>query len=1238
MIKKSLALTKLAAGCLALILTATASDAAVVSMNASDGSGTTSFNTSLHWNNSQAPSAANDYDTAGFFLRSPGDAVTSYTFAGASLTFGPQNIVGGNNGSFLEKFSSGAGSVRTLTINNLTNRDQAMIRSGGTAGALIHIQGNGYTMLGKSCIQADQCIWVIDSPLFGGDSVIVTNSANNANDHVSFTANNSGFTGSWYLTGGGTTAWSAELDSLNSLPGNPSTFNPGQITFLVTGQLRDTVGCSLTNSNAGITLAAAGTINTTAITLIGEPITDVTNGVSSVSRLTSSGTGTLILSNANNNYSGGTTVSAGTLQLGLPNAIPGNLIPGDLTLNGILDMNGNSQTINGLNGTTGAIDTLAGGTPTLIIGANGSSGNYSGTIGNTVGTLRVLKFGSGTQILSGLCTYSGSTIVAGGTLSMVAGSVAPAVPADFVVTNGAALTVDATAGTPMPMGTLVLGPNGGLNVNINPAVSAINVGSLTLRDNATNNFNFGTLPSGNPTAPLINVSGAISAPGTNEVISIGALGLKTGTVTLIKYTGATLPNLANFQLVTPLGVVATLVNNTANHSIDLNITVVPDNVSWNGVGGTNWDTTTINWQVIGGGNVVAFRQGDGVTFDDTLTNDFVNPQPTNINLTVPLFAYPIPGLVVNSTLPYTFAGPGGLAGTTSLIKSNSGSLTLLTSNSFTGGVSLNDSGTVIITNDSAFGASSGAISLNGATLQINGPLTNSRAISVPTASTIGVATNVTASLGGVISGAAANLNKIDNGTLRLTAKETITGDLFIHAGTVLMDTGSSITNGSYHDVGQNGNDVATLTLAGNASFGTTSDFNLGDLDNSAGTLNISGTAALVANQIFIGSANAAGSTASGVVNQSGGTVTEVSSAIGAFAIGGRTSSSAVGVYNISGGTLNANSGIRVGGFGVGTLNQSGGTINALGGMNIARQPNSIGTNNLNGGTLISSNITTSTGVNAYFNFNGGTLQATANPQSAWFTGNIVASILGGGAFIDSGASSVTISTPLLAGSPGGGLTKKGSGTLTLTGTNTFTGPITNNAGTLFLNSPSTYTGGAAVNGGVLQLTTANTFTGNTVISNGAVLSVSQLGSGTLSISNLTFNGGATNLGATIALTPTTANNPAVPMVNCGTLTLNGTNTISLAAVKVGTLAVIKYVGPFAGSGNITNLSLPQGATGSISNDVPDSILYAVITSTGPGLVWTGTNTTALNTWNIGVTANWLVNGTPTTYPSDHHAG
>lgn len=1228
MMKTIPGISKIAAGCLALLVGAGASNAAVVSLNANDGVGTSSFNTANHWGNGQAPSAANDYNTAGFFMRSPGDGVTNYTFAGNSLTLGTLNLSGGVNGSFLEKFSGGAGTVRWLTINNITNLSNSMIRSGGTAGALIHIQANQYTIAGTSTFQADQCIWIIDAPLVGGDSIILTNFANNANDHVSFTATNSGFTGSLYLTGGGTSAWSLEMDSVYSLPGNPSSFNPGQFTFLGTGQLRDTVGCSFTNSNSGFTLAANGTINASATTLIGVPITDLTNGVHSLALLTSSGTGTLILSNANNNYSGGTTISAGTLQLGVDNAIPGNTVGGAVTANGILDLNGHNALINGLNG-AGTVDTVSGGTPTLTIGANGDNGTFTGTIQNSSGTLSVIKVGAGTEIISGSCNISGTTTVTGGTLRL--NSASTFVASTLVAGNGGVLSVDSSIGNPMVANNVLVGTNSILNLTLNSAANGINAsGTLTLQDNATINLNYGSL-SVNPSAPAINAAGTVSAPGTNIIIGITALGLKSGTFTLIKYAGATLPNLANFSLNLPLAVVATLVNNTGNHSIDINITTVPDSVAWNGVGGTNWDLTTVNWRDTVGGGFLAFRQGDSVTFDDTLTNDFVNPQPTNVNLTATFSVYPIPGLVVNSSLPYTFAGAGGITGSASIIKSNTGSLTILTSNSFTGGVSINDSGAVIITNDSALGASSGPLTLNGGTLQMNGAVTNSRTVAMPVAASIGVATNVTASFGGVISGAGATLNKIDNGTLILTAKETFTGNLFIHSGSVIIDTGGSITNGQFHDVGQNGNDSATLTMRGTGSFGTTSDFNVGDIDNSTGTFNLQGSATLVANAFFVGSANAAGSTASGTVNQTGGTLTEISTAVGSFSIGGRNSTLGVGVYNMSGGTLTANAGMRIGGTGIGTLNQSGGTINAIGGLNIARIGGSFGTNNLNGGTLVTFNVTSSTGSNAVFNFNGGTMQAAFNPPNPWMFGGVQANVLDGGAVIDSSTNNVTISTPLLAGSLGGGLTKKGSGTLVLTGTNTFTGPITNVAGTLFLNSASTYTGAAAVNGGTLQVSTASVLQGGATVTNGAVFAVTQIGSGTFSIGNLTLNGGATNAGATVGFTPATGNNPSVALMNCGTLTLNGTNTVNLAAVNVGTLALIHYTGALAGSGNITNLTLPQGATGTISNDVADSTLFAVITSTGPGLVWTGTNSAALNTWNINATTNWLVGAVPTSY-------
>ena len=69
------------------ILTA---NAANISMTGSDGFGATSFNAGLNWAGGAAPSAANNYFTGGFLLRTP-TASGNFTFAGNSLTIQPNS-------------------------------------------------------------------------------------------------------------------------------------------------------------------------------------------------------------------------------------------------------------------------------------------------------------------------------------------------------------------------------------------------------------------------------------------------------------------------------------------------------------------------------------------------------------------------------------------------------------------------------------------------------------------------------------------------------------------------------------------------------------------------------------------------------------------------------------------------------------------------------------------------------------------------------------------------------------------------------------------------------------------------------------------------------------------------------------------------------------------------------------------------------------------------------------------
>lgn len=93
-------------------------------------------------------------------------------------------------------------------------------------------------------------------------------------------------------------------------------------------------------------------------------------------------------------------------------------------------MNGAAMRFGGLNG-SGIVQNTAGGTyapAALTIGANNASGSFSGQInsGSPVnGAISLTKIGSGTQILSGVCSYTGPTVISNGTL-LVNGSLAAA--------------------------------------------------------------------------------------------------------------------------------------------------------------------------------------------------------------------------------------------------------------------------------------------------------------------------------------------------------------------------------------------------------------------------------------------------------------------------------------------------------------------------------------------------------------------------------------------------------------------------------------------------------------------------------------------------------------------------------------------------------------------------------------------------------------------------------------------
>ncbi len=144
--------------------------------------------------------------------------------------------------------------------------------------------------------------------------------------------------------------------------------------------------------------------------------------------LTKGATGTLILSNAANTYSGNTTISGGTLRAGVANAIPSGSGKGNVVLDGgasaagTFDINGLDVSINGLAGTTGTVlgkvlNNVAG-TKTLTVGSNDATADFAGVIGGGTGVIALSKVGAGTQTLSGANVYQGNTTINGGTLAI----------------------------------------------------------------------------------------------------------------------------------------------------------------------------------------------------------------------------------------------------------------------------------------------------------------------------------------------------------------------------------------------------------------------------------------------------------------------------------------------------------------------------------------------------------------------------------------------------------------------------------------------------------------------------------------------------------------------------------------------------------------------------------------------------------------------------------------------------
>ena len=133
--------------------------------------------------------------------------------------------------------------------------------------------------------------------------------------------------------------------------------------------------------------------------------------------LTKSGAGILTL-NGTGNYNGPTTNNTGTLRPSNVNAIPKGNGKGSVAVtSGTLDLNGLSLGFNGLFG-AGAVNSSVVGPITLTLGNGDASGSFAGNLSDSSGVVLLVKIGTGNQAFTGASSYSGSTTISNGLLTL----------------------------------------------------------------------------------------------------------------------------------------------------------------------------------------------------------------------------------------------------------------------------------------------------------------------------------------------------------------------------------------------------------------------------------------------------------------------------------------------------------------------------------------------------------------------------------------------------------------------------------------------------------------------------------------------------------------------------------------------------------------------------------------------------------------------------------------------------
>ena len=713
-------------------------------------------------------------NTAGFGLGS-GTITVSGTVNASSITFGSQNgaveLSGGTinlaaagqitlaGGAItINSVISGAGTSLTksgnsqLTLTGLNTYTGATRIGSSTGGylAVVHIANGGIASgIGASSSAASNLVLANDN--FGGLSYIGSINASTDRD---FTIGN----------GGG--AYSGAIASSGT--GTLTFTSTNAVSYVTTNGARNFV---LAGSNTGQNTLNARLVN---------------NGTGALS-FTKSGTGTWVLGNETNSYTGPTRVQQGVLSVskmadyGTDSSIgkgtAGAAIVFDNSAALVYTGSGDdtNRLIQGsrdgviLNNGTGALNFTATGNFNLqttqsigrgFIFGGTNGGTISGALQNNTGgapALYVTKIGTGTWTLAGTNTYNGNTDINAGTLRLQSGA------STITQTLGALRNQSAD-------GILVSNKSGDGNLSttfssyVRAAGATGNIASTGGTNGTDNSVNITGAAGFIDRGLFFGGSEYAARHTTNSYVRALDYGSDPSTVAVDTVTAS---NHVKLTTTSYSGAGVTLLSlNLAGSGV--NWTNATGNLTTPGIlksGGGSQST-------ISGGNVATPSSTELVVRTDTASDS----------------------LLISSNLTHG----GGV-----LTKSGAGTLTLSGTNNFTGQTHVN-AGTLSIGANVHLGAqATGAtVNLKGGTLRATGTFglfngtagTNNRAVVLTNLSGFEVTGQNALTVAGVVSGSGGFI-KSDTGTLVLAANNTYTGATTVSGG-MLAITGTGSINSS----------------------------------------------------------------------------------------------------------------------------------------------------------------------------------------------------------------------------------------------------------------------------------------------------------------------------------------------------------------------------------------------------------------------------------------------------------